>query len=305
MFSSIFNLNDYSFTLFEKKYTIDTALLNLIKKVYIISVIFLWSFISSNIFNQLKTSPIFSLSDEESNNTTLNNPNELSLTLGTDTQTNQPVFIPEKGLYQNILITGTIGTGKTSSAMYPLVDQLLSKNIGMLILDVKGNFYFKVQEMAKRYGRKVTVIELNGKEKYNPLDKPHLKPSVIANRIRTILVLFSNQHVTDTYWMDKVELYLTECIKLCRMYNDNYVTFVELHKLIYDKTYLKEKIEYIKDLFISQKLNYTQVYEFKTCIEFFQSEYQGLDQKVLSIIQSEISRITQIFINDLSLESKA
>ena len=134
------------------------------------------------------------------------------------------------------------------------------------------------------------------------LDKPNLKPSVLANRLRTILTLFSNQHTTDTYWLDKVELYLTECIKLCRMYNDGYVTFIELHKLIYDKKYLAEKISFVKDLFLSSKLNYIQVYEFSTCIDFFQNEFQHLDSKVLSIIQSEISRITQIFINDLEVK---
>jgi hypothetical protein len=35
------------------------------------------------------------------------------------TEHNSPIYLCEKSLYQNILITGTIGTGKTSSAMYP------------------------------------------------------------------------------------------------------------------------------------------------------------------------------------------
>lgn len=74
--------------------------------------------------------------------------------------------------------------------MYPFTEQLISykasikaSKIGMLILDVKGNYYSKVLEYAKRYNRldDVIVIELNGKYKYNPLHKPHLKPSVIAN----------------------------------------------------------------------------------------------------------------------------
>lgn len=200
------------------------------------------------------------------------------------------------------MITGTIGTGKTSSAIYPFINQLLAHNMGMLILDVKGNLHVKVKEMARKYNKKVRVIELSGKENYNTLDKPHLKPSILANRLRTILTLFSNQNATDTYWMDKVELYLTECIKLCRMYNDSYVTFAELHKLIYDKKYLKEKIEFVKNLFLQDKLTYSQTYDFSTCIDFFQSEFQTLDSKVLSIIQSEISRITQLFINDLDVK---
>lgn len=144
----------------------------------------------------------------------------LSLHIGTALDDNQEVSIFEKGLYQNILITGTIGTGKTSSAMYPFLDQLLNQDLGMLILDVKGNFYKKVLELNQKYQRRVIVIELNGKFKYNPLDKPNLKPSVLANRLKTILTLFSNQNTQDSYWLDKVEIYLTECIKLCRLYNN-------------------------------------------------------------------------------------
>ena len=69
--------------------------------------------------------------------------------------TDTPLIIPKEGLYQNILITGTIGTGKTSSAMYPFTKQLigfqsdnLKNKLGMLILDVKGNYYNQVKKYA-------------------------------------------------------------------------------------------------------------------------------------------------------------
>lgn len=104
--------------------------------------------------------------------------------------------------------------------MYPFTKQLLQMGYGMLILDVKGNFHIKVKEIAKTLNRNVITIELGGKYTYNPLDKPNLKPSIIANRLKTILTLFSNSNTSDTYWLDKVELYLTECIKLCRLYNN-------------------------------------------------------------------------------------
>lgn len=187
--------------------------------------------------------------------------------------------------------------------MYPFVNQLMKKNLGMLVLDVKGNFHNKIKEFAKLYNKKVTVIELNGKETYNPLDKPNLKPSALANRLRTILTLFSNQNTSDTYWLDKVESFLTEAIKLCRIYNEGYVTFIELHKLIYDKDYLNQKISLAKNLFLSNSLSKEQIYEFSTCLDFFFSEFKMLDSKVLSIIQSEISRITQIFVNDLDVKN--
>ena len=84
-------------------------------------------------------------------------------------ESNKNIIIPESGLYQNFLVTGTIGSGKTSSVMYPFTKQLISyacknsdKKLGMLILDVKGNYYSQVKKYAEFYGRydDLIVIEL-------------------------------------------------------------------------------------------------------------------------------------------------
>ena len=86
---------------------------------------------------------------------------------------------------------------------YPFTKQLIQyahdqedKKLGMLILDVKGNYHQKVLEFAKQCNRQddVITIELNGKYTYNPLDKPNLKPSILANRLKTILLLFSQNN---------------------------------------------------------------------------------------------------------------
>ena len=76
----------------------------------------------------------------------------ISLYLGNNFSTNTPIYLTEKGLYQNLLVTGTIGTGKTSSSMYPFAKQLIEykadndfEKLGMLILDVKGNFYKQIK----------------------------------------------------------------------------------------------------------------------------------------------------------------
>ena len=297
-FHSLFNCEELHYTFLFKEFYFNPWTWEKIKNYYFVVIIITWTLISASFYSKLS----FASQDNSKPISSETSTSNLSLTLGKNKDSLLPVIIPEKGLYQNVLITGTIGTGKTSSAIYPFIYQLLKHDMGMLILDVKGNLHIKVKEMAKQLNKKVRVIELSGKETYNPLDKPHLKPSILANRLRTILSLFSNQNATDTYWMDKVELYLTECIKLCRMYNENYVTFTELHKLIYDKKYLKEKIEFVKNLFLQNMLNYNQTYDFSTCIDFFQNEFQTLDSKVLSIIQSEISRITQLFINDLDVK---
>ena len=136
----------------------------------------------------------------------------MQLLIGKDSNKNN-IYISEKSLYQNILITGTIGTGKTTSAMYPFTKQLMgykhsikSEKLGMLILDVKGNYYSKVLEYSKIFNRQndLVIIDLSGKIKYNPLHKPNLKASVLADRLKTILLLFSPNN-SESFWIDKAE----------------------------------------------------------------------------------------------------
>ena len=238
------------------------------------------------------------------------NKKELKLLIG-KTQNNQNVYLPESGLYQNFLITGTIGSGKTSSAMYPFTKQLLEfnykhpdKKIGMLILDVKGNYYHQVSKYVKQYHleKDFIVIALNSNVYYNPLHKPNLKPQVLANRLKTILLLFSENN-TESYWIDKAEEILTECIKLCRLYNNGYVTFLEIHKLITQPNYYKEKIETLRNLFVASKFSNSQIYELNASLNFFQKEFENLDARTKGILISEITRITNPFVSDFDVMS--
>ncbi len=231
---------------------------------------------------------------------------KLEICVGKIPEINEKIYIPEKGLYQNILITGTIGTGKTSSAMYPFTEQLIEyesenydKKIGMLILDVKGNYFNQVKKFAYKYNRldDVIVIKLGGKYKYNPLNKPNLKASVLANRLKIILELFSGK-TTESYWIDKSEQILCECIKFCRLYNDGYVNFEELHNLVTNQNYYIEKIEIVKKLFQKNKFSKEECYDLLTSITFFEKEFYKLDSRTMSILKSEITRITNCFISD-------
>ena len=195
--------------------------------------------------------------------------------------------------------------------MYPFTKQLLKYNsdnpndkIGMLILDVKGNYYNQVKNYVDFYNLQNDLIEigLNSGIFYNPLHKPNLKPIVLANRLKTILTLFSENN-SESYWLDKAEQILAESIKLCRLYNDNYVTFSELHKLITISGYYKEKLNILKDLFVSSKLNNKQIYELNECLNFFQKEFENLDSRTKGILISEITRITNTFISDYDIFS--
>lgn len=278
---------------------------NFIKISYIFFVTFsnviiinlIYSFIFSK---QIKKTDISSASLSHS---------ELNLIIGKDKNANE-IILEENGLYQNILITGTIGTGKTSSAMYPFTEQLLKfkanfpkEKLGMLVLDVKGNYHSQVKKYCEKYNRihDFMVLSLDGTIKYNPLDKPNLKASILANRLKTILTLFSNNN-GEAYWLEKVEQILTECIKLCRLYNNGYVTFVEIHKLVTNPNYYLSKINILRNNFISGKLSKEDCFNLLTSIEFFEKEFLKLDTRTMAILKSEITRITGCFVSDYQVQ---
>lgn len=264
----------------------------------IIIINFIYSFIFSKNFPKKNVSPISQLSSD------------LNLVIGKDKDKND-VFLEENGLYQNILITGTIGSGKTSSAMYPFTEQLLKyksdfskEKLGMLILDVKGNYHSQVKKYCAKYNRMkdFMVLSLDGSIKYNPLDKPNLKANILANRLKTILTLFSNNN-GESYWLEKVEQILTECIKLCRLYNNGYVTFLEIHRLVTDSSYYLSKINILRNNFVSGKLSKEDCFNLLTSIEFFEKEFLKLDTRTMAILKSEITRITGCFVSDYQVQN--
>ena len=272
------------------------------KVLFVITLLFNCFFISNIIYSKFLSKLLVSTSTDQTNTINLNN---INLLVGKDL-TGKTVFIPEKSLYQNILITGGIGTGKTASAMYPFTSQLIkyqkdniSKKLGFLILDVKGNYYLKVKEFAKEYDRlnDVIVIELNGKYTYNPLDKPNLKASILANRIKTILLLFSPNN-SESYWLDKAEQVIENFITLCRIYNNGYVTFEELHKLVTDKKYYLQKLHITRKVFLSGLLDESSVYDLLSSISFIEKDFFSLDDRTFNILKSEITRITNCFVSD-------
>ena len=69
---------------------------------------------------------------------------------------------------------------------------------------------------------------------------------------------------------------MTECIKLCRLYNNGYVTFEEIHKLISIGNYYTEKIELLKNKFVNNEFTNEDIYNLISSLNFFQKEFSHL-----------------------------
>jgi len=256
------------------------------------------------------------------------------------------VVVPEKGMFQNFLITGTIGTGKTAAVMYPLCKQALfykaydeDEKAGMLILDVKGNFYEKVLEFARDCDREndIVLIKLGGKYKYNPLHKPNMEPVDLAGRTRQVLEIISGGSGSkDAFWDDKAANLVGECVRLLRLVNKGYVSLGLVHELVTNKEYLSSmlaKMEYMyskqnnvsvdefdlsdgqfeeEDCDVSLNKEKGELsendyearrikFDFEHCMTYFTGEFASGAENVIETIKTCVTRITNFFVSSMSV----
>ena len=220
---------------------------------------------------------------------------------------NELVLIKEFGLYQNILITGSIGAGKTSSAISNILDSLFKENIGGLIIDIKGNFINTVNSIAKKHKREADVVEISlyNNFVYNPLNEPDMPSAELASIIKKVLILISkNRNDSEPFWLDKSEEYIRDFITLIRIYNKGNVNFSEIHNLVIDKEYLNKKLKEIKNRVLNNEFSDEELFNIKNAILNINNDYLGLDDRTFGIIRAEITRMTSIFLSNTNFFNK-
>lgn len=109
-----------------------------------------------------------------------------------------------KDLGQNLLVLGGIGSGKTTSVIHPVLLQCLAQGMGGLIFDIKGDFGLAAAAIAKRTGRRLTVIGPK-RRAFNLLRG--LSPEAAAGFLKSALLLAGPS--SDPFWSDTA-------VELCR-----------------------------------------------------------------------------------------
>lgn len=284
--------------------TID--IVNILSNYYIYFKILYYTLFFFFIFFQIYKLYSWFNSHSEINNNKLLNKKELPLSVYIGEYNEENVFVKEKGLYQNILITGSIGSGKTSTAISNILDSLIKNNLGGLIIDIKGNFVDTVNKIAKKHLRQedIEYISLNDNTIYNPLNEPNLSSMELASIVKKVLTLISNSKENEPFWLDKAEEYIRDFITLIRVYNNGNLNFSEIHNLVINKEYLKEKLLNIKDRILRNEFSDEKLFELNSAILNVNNDYLGLDDRTFGIIRAEITRMTSVFMSSVKYSKK-
>ena len=182
---------------------------------------------------------------------------ELSLVVGevhhprkqVPSETPRWLVIPERGLFTGIAIVGAVGSGKTAGCMYPFAEQILAyraqdpdRRIGGLILEVKGDFCGKVQEILARHGRAGDYVEisLESEYRYNPLHND-LDAYALAYNIASLLNnLFGRGK--EPFWQ-QAYTNLVKFIILLHKVAFDYVTLFDVYECAINPDLLESKIK--------------------------------------------------------------
>ena len=286
---TIFGKNIDLVSIFEEKYIVFICMYYLLSTFFVLYIL-------------IKLSNIKKSINKKEENITLKDRVYLGKTTG-----DLPIYLNYDGLYQNVLITGSIGSGKTSSAISNILDGLLKNNTYGLLIDVKGNYIDTVRKIAKKYKKEndIVLISMENDFKYNPLNKPKLSSIELANYMIKVLKVLSNGNSnSDPFWLDKSESYIRDFITLIRVYNNGFVNFMELHKLVTSNNYIEEKLSMVKDKILNNEFNDSSLFEINSAINNIKNEYMKLDERVIGIIKSEITRLTNIFVADYNVYDK-
>ena len=173
-------------------------------------------------------------------------------------QTPHWLTIPERGLFTGIAVFGAVGSGKTSSCLYPFAEQILSykaasqdERIGGLILEVKGDFCHRVKEILERCGRADDYIEisLDSEYRYNPLHND-LDAYALAFSIASLLNnLFGRGK--EPFWQ-QAYTNLVKFIILLYKVAYRYVTLFDVYHCAISPPFLEQRIYEAEEIILGR-----------------------------------------------------
>lgn len=150
--------------------------------------------------------------------------------LGIDEETKKPVILPLKDRYLHMLILGPTGSGKTSRIILPMIyDDIMNPDLGVIVLEPKGDLAEKVYAMGKMNGRKIVYFNpmLKGCPYFNPLLGE--EDLVIENIVTTFKMLDNG---TKTFFQDNNENLLRRGIKVVKRLYGNKANLSLLETLL-------------------------------------------------------------------------
>ena len=201
-----------------------------------------------------------------------------------------------RALNGGVLVTGSIGSGKTQAALLPILEGVLRSFTPVpsaLIIDPKGDLKKEVIEMAEKLGRNGDVIhiKLGGNVTLNPIyQKDILKNARHINVAQLLKASMMNLMAgsSDPIWHESAANLITNCLVHCAVKKgkNSYFTLNDLYQRIVDANeagVVPKSLKKVLDL-ESKDYDHEERCNIEHAIRFFEKDYSKLEDRVKSSI---------------------
>ena len=160
--------------------------------------------------------------------------------IGVEMEKKKSVVLPLKDRYLHMLVLGPTGSGKTSQTIIPMINRdMQNPELGITVMEPKGDLAEKVWAMAKHYGREVQY--------FNPIlpDCPYFNPfygdegDAIENMAMTFKMLNPD---SPQFFLDMNENLVRKSLKVLKRLYKNDATLLHLDTLIHNTGGAGEKM---------------------------------------------------------------
>lgn len=199
------------------------------------------------------------------------------------------VVLNQRALNGNILITGSIGSGKSQGAILPYLEQILSNftpRPSILCIDPKTTFIAEAIKLISRKGLNDSVIHvrLDGKVSFNPIYHPdalrNAKFIDIAQMVRAAAVNFMGKAFDSPFWENASFNLIKNCLVYCAAVH-RYYTLKDLYSTLVRAASVDDSFsEELDRCIASSDFDDEQKYNIACAKEYFQQEFKELEEKV-------------------------
>ncbi len=206
-------------------------------------------------------------------------------------------------LTKNMIVFGSIGTGKTVCVMNAILDNLIAsrrqpKPLGGLILDYKGEFMEKTRRLCRQHGRENDLIILSAGSHFswNPIGGTESASEIAARFVATMKALGQKDSQTS-FFAEQSETFLEHAVTLLRLTSDSsdQINITRVHRIANDHDYLDSLVACLPQ----QTANDSPSSALSRCRQYFQSEFFQLPQETRQSVVATLNNMLNPLCNEL------
>ena len=210
------------------------------------------------------------------------------------------IVLGQRALNGAILITGSIGCGKTQGAVLPYFRQVLEQFLplpAVMAIDPKRTFISAAVAICEKLGlqEKIRKISLEGEETFNPVFMDNILERSrfleVAEMLRAASINFSGKSSDSPFWEVSAFNLLKNVVVYCAG-TKGYFTLTDLYEGLVKATN-DPLADELRSALETKKFSDEEVFNIECAIRYFDDEYRQLDNRV----RTGILATTTAFLN--------